>query len=155
MTEQKKPVGAAAALVAGVLIAAAALIAPWEGRELAPYQDIVGKWTVCYGSTNAEMRTYTVAECDAMLRSEVGQYLEGVSKCIAAPVTTDQLAAITSWTYNVGVGAACASTLVRQLNAGEPAAVWCKQLLRWDYAGGRQVRGLTNRRKAEYEVCIR
>ena len=46
------------------------------------------------------------------------------------------------------------STLVRQINAGEPPEVWCRQLLRWDKAGGRTVRGLTLRRQAEYRVCI-
>ena len=51
-------------------------------------------------------------------------------------------------------GAACGSTLVRQINAGEPPEVWCRQLLRWDKAGGRTVRGLTLRRQAEYRVCI-
>jgi lysozyme len=43
---------------------------------------------------------------------------------------------------------------VRQINAGEPPEVWCRQLLRWDKAGGRTVRGLTLRRQAEYRVCL-
>ena len=150
----KAKAGAAGALIAAAIAASVAIIAPWEGRELEPYQDIVGVWTVCYGSTNAPMRQYTPAECDAMLATEAGHYLREVAKCIHAPVTTNQLAAITSWTYNVGVAAACRSTLIRLLNAGEPAAVWCKQLLRWNRAGGREVRGLTRRRQAEYEVCI-
>lgn len=154
-SRKPKPItGAAAALIAAVIALSVGIIAPWEGRSLDPYRDIVGVWTVCYGSTNAPMRTYTADECGAMLETEVGTYLAGVSQCIAAPVTTNQLAAITSWTYNVGIGAACGSTLIRQLNAGEPAAVWCKQLLRWNRAGGREVRGLSNRRQAEYEVCI-
>lgn len=149
-----KAKGAAAALVAAAIAGSVALIAPWEGRELAPYRDIVGVWTVCYGSTNAPMRRYTPAECDEMLATEAGEYLMGVAECIHAPVTTDQLAAITSWTYNVGVAAACRSTLIRKLNAGAPATEWCRELLRWNKAGGREVRGLTNRRKAEYEVCV-
>lgn len=149
----KVKAGAAGALIAAAIAASVAIIAPWEGRELAPYQDIVGVWTVCYGSTNADMRRYTPAECDAMLATEAGQYLRGVAECIHAPVTTNQLAAITSLAYNAGVPAICRSTLMRQLNAGESAAVWCKQILRWNRAGGRVVRGLTSRRRAEYEVC--
>lgn len=150
----RKPTGVAAGLIAGVVLAAAALVAPWEGEVLTPYRDIVGKWTVCYGSTNAPMRTYTAQECQQLLETELGQYLDRLSVCVAAPVTTQQMAALLSWSYNVGTGAACSSTLMRQLNAGAPAAQWCQQLLRWDYAGGKRVRGLTNRRKAEYEVCI-
>lgn len=157
MSKQREPSkapAAAAILVAGVIAAAAALIAPWEGQALKPYKDIVGVWTVCYGSTNAEMRQYTPSECAAILETETGQYLQGVASCIHQPVTTNQLAALTSWTYNVGVGAACNSTLVALINAKRPAIEWCGQLLRWDYAGGRKVKGLTNRRQAEYKVCV-
>lgn len=155
-TEQKKkaPVGPAAALLAAAIAAAAAIIAPWEGEELKPYRDLVGKWTVCYGDTTVPMREYTPAECRSLLETQVGRYMEGIGRCIRAPVTTNQLAAITSWTYNVGVDAACKSTLIRKLNAGATADEWCRELLRWNRAGGREVRGLTNRRKAEYEVCV-
>lgn len=152
---KKAPIGAAGALLAGAVAVAAALIAPWEGERLTPYRDLVGKWTVCYGDTTVPMRAYTPAECRALLDTQVGRYMEAVGQCINEPVTTDQLAAVTSWAYNVGVSNACRSSLMRKLNAGAPAAEWCKELLRWDYAGGKRVRGLTNRRKAEYEVCIR
>jgi len=151
---KKAPIGPAAALLAGAIAAAAAIIAPWEGQELKPYRDIVGKWTVCYGDTTVPMREYTPAECRALLDTQVGRYMEDVGRCIAAPVTTNQLAAITSWTYNVGAASACKSTLIRKLNAGAPPAEWCRELLRWDYAGGKRVKGLTNRRQAEYKVCI-
>lgn len=153
--DSKAPVGAAAALVAGAVAAAAAIIAPWEGLRTDPYKDIVGKWTVCYGDTTVPMRKYAPAECQALLETQVGRYLEGVGRCIKAPVTTNQLSAIVSWTYNVGIGSACGSTLVRKLNAGAPAAEWCRELLRWDYAGGKRVKGLTNRRQAEYAECIK
>jgi lysozyme len=140
--------------VAAVLLAAAALIAPWEGLRTDPYRDIVGVWTVCYGETNVEMRRYTPAECEAMLRESVARYAGAVAKCINRPLAVHQWAAVTSWAYNVGPAAACNSTLVRQVNAGEPPEVWCRQLLRWNKAGGRTVRGLTLRRQAEYRVCI-
>ena len=141
--------------VAAVLLASTAIIRPWEGLETDPYRDMVGVWTVCYGETNVPMRTYTPAECDALLRQSVARYMDRMAGCIHRPLTVNQWAAVVSWSYNVGTGAACSSTLVRQVNAGAPAEVWCRQLLRWDYAGGRRVPGLTNRRRAEYEVCVR
>lgn len=155
--DKQKPqrkTGAAAALLAASVAAAVAIIGPWEGLRTDPYRDLVGKWTVCYGDTTVPMRRYTTAECTALLEAQVERYMEGIGQCIHGPVTTNQLAALTSWAYNVGVAAACNSTLVRQLNAGQPAAVWCEQLLRWDYSGGKRVRGLTNRRQAEREVCL-
>jgi len=140
--------------VAAVLLAAAAIIRPWEGLETDPYEDIVGVWTVCYGQTGVEMRSYTPDECDAMLRESVARYADAVAKCIHRPLEVHEWAAVASWAYNVGPASACNSTLVRQVNAGEPPEVWCRQLLRWDKAGGRTVRGLTLRRLAEYRVCI-
>lgn len=157
MNEQRKPAkktGAAAALLAAAVAATVAIVAPWEGLRTDPYRDLVGKWTVCYGDTNVPMRRYTPEECTALLEAQVERYMDGIGECIRAPVTTNQIAALTSWAYNVGIGAACNSTLMRQLNAGEPAEVWCAQLLRWDYAGGKRVRGLTNRRNDEYRVCL-
>ena len=157
MSEQRKPAkktGAAAALLAAAVAATVAIVAPWEGLRTDPYRDLVGKWTVCYGDTNVPMRRYTPEECTALLEAQVERYMDGIGECIRAPVTTNQIAALTSWAYNVGIGAACNSTLMRQLNAGEPAEVWCAQLLRWDYAGGKRVRGLTNRRNDEYRVCL-
>ena len=44
-------------------------------------------------------------------------------------------------------------TLVRKLNAMDYAGA-CAQILRWDRQKGRVLRGLTNRRKAEYKMCV-
>ncbi len=158
MNQPEKPktkkTGAAAALLAAAIAATVAIVAPWEGQSLKPYRDLVGRWTVCYGDTTVPMREYTPAECRELLETQVGQYMEGIGAGIRQPVTTNQLAALTSWAYNVGVAAACNSTLVRQLNAGQPASVWCHQLDRWVYAGGKRVQGLANRRAAEKELCL-
>lgn len=142
---------------AAVLALAALIVKPWEGRELVPYKDIVGVWTVCEGITGKAVvpgRRYTHAECDRLLDTELGRHYSGVAKCITQPVQPHEMAAVVSWTFNVGVGAACGSTLVRQINAGQPATVWCRQLLRWNRAGGKEVRGLTFRRRDEMRVCL-
>lgn len=147
------PKGIAAGALAA-LLAVAAFVKPWEGTEPIPYRDLVGIWTVCTGHTgNVERRPYTPAECDALLRDDVLVALSGVSRCIERPVHHGGWIALGSWAFNVGVRAACKSTLVAQINAGQPPSVWCRQLLRWDRAGGRKVRGLTKRREAEYREC--
>jgi lysozyme len=141
-------------VLAGALAAAVAVagfVAPWEGESLTPYRDVVGVWTWCNGITRGTPKErYTREECQALLRDEVAIHLRGVAKCIHQPLKQNEWVAIGSWTYNVGVGAACNSTLVRKINAGVP---WCAELLKWDRAGGRKVRGLTRRRQAEFEVC--
>lgn len=129
----------------------------WEGKENTTYRDIVDIPTVCYGQTGTHIRmgqTFTDAECAAMLDAELRKYLTALDRCITQPVTPNQGAAVLSWTYNVGTGAACGSTLVRKLNAGAPTSEWCGELLRWNRAGGKVVRGLTLRRQAEHTLCV-
>lgn len=147
--------GVAAGALAAI-VATTAFIAPWEGRELQPYRDIVGVLTVCYGNTrNVEERRYTPAECEASLRTETARHLLGVARCINRPLDPNEWVALGSWAYNVGETAACRSTLVKKINAGAPAQEWCRELLKWNRAGGREVRGLTRRRQAEYAECIK
>lgn len=150
-------------VLAGALAACLAVVAfvvPWESggeQHLTPYQDIVGVWTVCDGVTGPDVvpgRQYSEAECNALVADAVAKHLRGLAVCIHRPLADNEWVALGSWVYNVGVPTACRSTLVRMVNAGRPAAEWCKQLLRWDYAGGRKVKGLTRRRQAEYQVCI-
>lgn len=134
---------------------ATSFIGGWEGRELRAYRDIVGVLTICDGDTQNVRpgQVATPAECDARLASHLRTYEAGLDRCLTAPVPGKVKVAFLSWTYNVGVGAACSSTLVRKANAGDIVGA-CDQLLRWDRAGGKQVRGLTNRRQAERALCL-
>lgn len=139
----------------GVLALAAGIIKPWEGYEPKPYRDIVGVLTVCYGHTGGvEQRTYTRAECDALLQSDMGKHWAGVSRCIVAPIKDNEAAAVLSLAFNVGTSAVCRSTLVKKINAGAPPVEFCRELFKWVYAGGRKVRGLERRRAAEYKLCM-
>ena len=151
---------ATAAGVTGVSAAmalAVSFIGGWEGLRTEAYQDIVGVWTVCYGETRGVQPgdEYSVAECDDMLRTEILAFERNLDRCLEREedIPPGMKVALVSWAYNVGTGAACRSTLVRLANAGEFAAA-CHQLPRWNRAGGRVIRGLTNRRIAERELCL-
>jgi GH24 family phage-related lysozyme (muramidase) len=61
-------------------------------------------------------------------------------------------AGLTSFAYNVGTDAFCGSTLVRRLNAGDPAA--CDEMLRWTKAKGITLPGLVKRREQERALCL-
>ena len=144
--------------VAGVLLAAAALIKPWEGYKPQPYIDAVGVLTVCYGHTGrstgtaVERKTHTQAECDALLDADMREAWRHVERCITAPMTTGQGAALLSATFNAGPSLVCGSTLQRLANQGDWAGA-CAQLDRWVYAGGKKLRGLERRRAAERAMC--
>ena len=81
------------------------------------------------------------------------EYEAGITDALRVDVTQSQFDALVSWAYNVGLGAAKQSTLMRLLNAGDvPGAA--DQFLRWNRAGGVVLRGLTRRREAERDLFL-
>ena len=72
--------------------------------------------------------------------------------CVNVPMKSYQWAAFTSLAFNIGVSAFCRSSIARKANAGDMAGA-CKAIGLYVYAGGRVVKGLVNRRKAEIELC--
>jgi len=141
-----------AALV--VVLIAAPLSIKFESVEQRPYRDAVGVLTACAGETDPGVvglkAQFTRDECVAVLGASLLQHAQQLEQCVTRPVKQNEAVALLLWAHNVGVGAACRSTLVRKLNAGEP---WCAELSRWDYAGGQRLAGLTRRRAEERAIC--
>ncbi|ALX97252.1 lysozyme [Serratia fonticola] len=126
-----------------------------EGREYTPYRDVVGVLTVCDGHTGKDIipgKRYTDRECDALLNSDLRIVAAGVDPYIRSDISNTQRAAIYSFAYNVGVTAFRNSTMLKKINAGDQKGA-CDELRRWTYAGGKQWKGLMNRRAIEHEVC--
>lgn len=142
-----------------ILLASAALVSGIqrdEGRRYEVYRDIVGVPTVCDGITGPDVtpgKHYTDAECNALTIKHLESHGSQLLDCINVRITQRMYEALDSWAYNVGVGAACKSTALKLINQGDYYA-GCKDLLRWDRAGGRPVRGLSARRKKESDLCI-
>lgn len=141
-----------AKITAGVIALAIPVVAAFEGLVLRPYLDPVNRLTVCYGDTHAQMRTYTPAECKALLVKSLQKHGEAITPCLPERLPEHVLAATLSFAYNVGPGAFCGSTMARKLKAGDiPGA--CAELSRWTYAGGKQLPGLVKRRTTERAMC--
>lgn len=154
MAKTSTKVAGAAGGAAAVAALAIPLVAAWEGLRTEPYKDLIGKPTVCYGETNVVMRSYTKAECVAMLQRSLAKYAGPVLECLPADAPIEVKAAFTSFSYNVGVPAACGSAAARQARSADYARA-CVSLGNWVFAGGKRVQGLVNRRKAETELCLR
>lgn len=143
---------------AGAIAIAAAMLGGHDGLEgvrYQPYQDVVGVWTVCYGHAGKDIilgKTYTDAECDALLNQDLARVKAQVDPLIKVSIPESERAAFYSFAYNVGTGAFAKSTLLKKLNAGDQAGA-CNELKRWTYAGGKQWKGLVTRREIEREVC--
>lgn len=159
--QQQSPQTRKGPLVALIGAAAAAILVPtvvhWEGTEYVPYKDVVGIWTVCTGDTKDVIpgKVYTKAECEERLERQLIAHAKPVLKCTPSlKAKPNALAAAISLAYNVGPTAYCRSTVDRRFDAGDVAGA-CDAFLMWDRAGGRRIRGLTNRRKAERAICLR
>ena len=147
-----------AGATAAVVLSISALIKPWEGLELRAYPDIIGKWTACYGETKGIRpgMTFTRKECeDKLLTRVVNDYYRPLTQCIPG---FDQKplgwqASSISVTYNIGVSAACKSTAARLAREGKMRES-CEAWTRFNRAGGKVVKGLVNRRNAEFKVCV-
>jgi GH24 family phage-related lysozyme (muramidase) len=134
------------------------IIKEFEGCHHIAYADPVGVWTIGWGNTQIDGRPVkqgdkiTQSTADTMLRDSVEQFAAQLYTLIPAAKNYggNQQAALLSWLYNVGGGAASESTLRRRINAGESAQVVIPQELpKWDKANGRLLAGLTRRRAAE------
>jgi len=155
MTPNQKRGGALVITGAALL----AFVGNWEGSDPVAYADKLayGVPTVCNGHTGPDVKVgdkWTKERCDAILVKDVATHGERLLACITVGINQHEYNAYTSWAYNVGTGAACRSTAIRLLNSGRRTEA-CNQLLRWDRAGGKRVRGLTNRRKAERDLCLK
>lgn len=139
---------------AGVLALAASLVVAWEGYRPQPYQDVIGVLTVCYGHSHATPgKTYSRAECDALMQGDLAEADAMVQRCIPQPIPPQIEAALVDATYNIGPRVVCGSSIQRKARAGDWRGV-CDGLLAWKYSGGRVVQGLLNRRKAERNLCL-
>lgn len=164
MPSRNQKVGGA--LAGAALAAAIGLVSQWEGRDqtaiMTPdgkryvaYQDIVGVWTACDGITRGVTpgAQYTAAQCDSKLGPELQLANSYIDRCITTPISAKERAAYVSGGYNLGPSLVCGSTLQAKLNAGDRVGA-CKELPRWNRAGGKVVQGLTNRRNDEMRVCL-
>lgn len=143
--------------VAALSLSAAALvgIAVSEDFRGNAYQDIVGVWTIGWGTTQGVKPGDRIDPTKALQRKleDVQKFEGALRECVRVPLHQHEYDAFISLAYNIGSGAFCRSTLVAKLNAGDyPGA--CDEILRWNKAGGKVIPGLTARREREYKQCM-
>lgn len=131
------------------------LVAAFEGLRLVAYVCPAGVWTIGYGHTSAAGSPVVVpgmrmssAEARAVLERDLATVAAGVRAAVTVPLTPNQLGALTSFAFNVGLGAFRKSSLLRRLNRREYDAVPL-ELRKWTRGGGKVLPGLVRRRAAE------
>lgn len=150
--------------IAGVVGLGLTIVSPFllhwtgsfEGTRYKTYLDISGVPTVCEGITGAGVvigKTYTRAECDALLGSRLEIAGKGVLSCVKVPLNQNQYNAFTDIAYNIGTGAFCRSSAVKAVNLGKYTE-GCNRILLWNQVNGKVVQGLVNRRVQEQRLCL-
>ena len=150
---KSKTAGAGAAAAIAIAIA---FIAPWEGVELRAYRDIVGVPTICYGETRGVKmgNTATLSACKDQLAVAVVEFDREMSPCLPAQLPDKTRAAFLSFSYNLGAKILCVSPTMSRLIKARDIAGACNAMTMFNRAGGKVVRGLTNRRAAERKLCL-
>lgn len=122
--------------------------------------------TIGFGTTEGVKLGDRTTPPAALARAhrDVQKFEGALRTCVTAPLHQHEYDAYVSLAYNIGIGKSGVvdgfcyakrggySTLVTKLNALDYAGA-CKEILRWNRAQGRVVRGLTKRRQAEYATC--
>ena len=133
------------------------LIKSFEGLVLKAAPDIVGVPTVGWGHTGPDVHNgmvITEEMAEELFKADMVDSEQHVQKLIHVTLNYNQFGAIVSLVFNVGPGAITGTNLAKLLNLGKFAEA-ADGILKFDHAGGRQVRGLTRRRQAERALFLK
>jgi len=131
------------------------IIKKHEGRRLTAYLCPANVYTIGYGTT-VYPNGSKVQRGDTITASQAEQYLSLHCGKIKASLkqfdlclNDNQLSAIISFVYNVGIGAFTKSTLLKKIKADPSDITIRDEFMRWNKAAGKVLVGLVRRRSEE------
>jgi lysozyme len=135
------------------------LIKQFEGLELKAYKCPAGKWTIGYGHTAGVKEGMTISQATAeqFLKDDTRNYYSCVTRRAGDVCNSNQIAALTSFCYNVGIDAFCKSTLLKVIKVNPNDFEKIKpHWLEWNKITAKGVKetsqGLARRRDEEFKV---
>lgn len=135
-----------------------------EGLRLKPYFDGYADWSIGYGFTlwNGQKVASTTApiskqQADDHLMTLAMQTLDQIkgvmTSQVFASLTDNQVSALISFVYNIGIGNFETSTMLKEINSGNTKLA-ANQFTRWCNSGGKYVQGLYTRRLTERNLFL-
>lgn len=135
------------------------LIKKYEGLKLQAYICPAGIPTIGYGNTFYENGSkvvmgekISIERADQLLFHTVQQFEISVRKLVKKPVNDNQIGALTSFAFNVGVGNLSKSTLLKKVNVNPNDPTIRNEFMRWTRANGKVLNGLVRRRQEEADL---
>lgn len=144
------------------------LIKHFEGVKNRPYLCPAKLWTIGVGSVlypeQAKIkdlavraayplkpqhnRVFSKEEIDAILAEDIHRFERGVERLVRVPMSQGEYDCTVSFSFNLGLGTLQRSTFLQKLNRQDKAGA-IESLLKYNKAGGKILKGLDLRRKAE------
>lgn len=84
---------------------------------------------------------------------DVRRFEGALKRCVTVPLHQHEYDVYVDLAYNIGASAFCGSTLVMKLNKQDYSGA-CREILRWNKQGGKELPGLAARRERGYRKCI-
>lgn len=131
------------------------LIKHFEGCRLIAYKPVATEkyYTIGYGHTGEDVKPNMVisqAQADRYLQQDIVRYENYVNQyCSKLNLNQNQFDGLASFTYNCGPGN------LKKLIEGRTISQIADAILQFNHAGGKELAGLTKRRKAERELFIK
>ena len=142
---------------------AAKIVKVFEGYRSKAYKCQGGVWTVGWGRTGKDVKEGTISEMSkeqAWLEDRLEKDLVWLrNKLQPLVLESHQEAALLSFIYNIGRGNFMKSSVFRYLRSVENGEKLPLKLMEaswkaWNKGGGKILKGLVNRRNAEWELFI-
>jgi lysozyme len=131
-----------------------------EGCKLKAYLCPARIPTIAWGATRYEDGskvklgdTITLERAEKLFKTLINEFETDVKKLIKVEVNENQLSALVSFAYNVGIGNLKNSTLLKKVNAGDFQGA-SKEFDKWVYSNGKKLAGLIRRRQAEKALFL-
>jgi lysozyme len=135
------------------------LIEEYEGIKLKAYRCPKGIPTIGIGSTRYDDGSrvklgdeISLDYAKVLYEREVDKIRKEVDQLVIPNLNKNQEDALVSFAYNVGINAFKSSTLLEKVNKDPRSNSIKREFMKWTTSGGRRLKGLVERRKAEVDL---
>jgi lysozyme len=108
---------------------------------------------MAYQLKEQDNKQFSPQEVDGILKFDLDRFERGVEKLCPLPLTQGNFDALTSFSFNVGLGTLQRSTLRQKLLRGDKEGA-SDELLKYCMAGGKILKGLQSRRIDERAMFL-
>lgn len=132
------------------------VIKNFEGCKLKAYKDQKGLWTCGYGQIGPDIKEgteWSIEQAEHALEIRVDSIISVLGRHLKTPLNDNQLAALTSLGYNIGIAALFGSTLFRLINERKYNEA-ANEFPKWCHIGNVTSPGLLKRRQAEQKLFL-